>query len=71
MREIICIKSRDTSKVLYLGSNEAEAHRIACENLEQKPRKHYVTMSAVTRLFQTEQYRQALNGYDPLHWYVH
>jgi hypothetical protein len=71
MQEIICIKSRVDGAVLYFGSSEAEAHRAACANLEAKPRKSYLRMSELTRLAQTEQYRQAYNGIDPLHWYIH
>lgn len=71
MQEIICIKSRVNGSVLYFGGSEAEAHRTACANLEAKPRKTYIRMSEMTRLSQSEQYRQAYNGLDPLHWYVH
>jgi uncharacterized protein YlaI len=71
MQEIICIKSRLNGQVMYIGFNEADAHKAASAHLEQKPIKTYVHMSEKTRLAQTEQYRQAYNGIDPLHWYIH
>lgn len=71
MSDLICIQSRTNGNVLYVGSNAADAHKAATANLELRPRKTYLSMSEITRLSQTEQYRQAYNGIDPLHWYTH
>lgn len=60
--QVIHVLSRTTNQTLYKGTDAAQAHRIACDNLALKPIKEMEHI--------TPQLQQAYNGIDPLNWYI-